>query len=82
MKPSLTVTYGLGWALEMPPTEESGKQVMFVGPDGREVDTQSYLAQRKAAALAGQVYNPQIGFALIATSPATRATSITPSITR
>jgi hypothetical protein len=65
MKPSLTVTYGLGWALEMPPTEESGKQVMFVGPDGREVDTQSYLAQRKAAALAGQVYNPQIGFALI-----------------
>ncbi len=65
MKPSLTVTYGLGWALEMPPTEETGKQVMFVGPDGREVDTQSYLAQRKAAALAGQVYNPQIGFALI-----------------
>ena len=65
LKPSLTVTYGLGWALEMPPTEESGKQVMFVGPNGQEVDTQSYLAQRQAAALAGQVYNPQIGFALI-----------------
>ena len=32
LKPSLTVTYGLGWALEMPPKEESGKQVMFVGP--------------------------------------------------
>jgi len=65
LKPSLTVTYGIGWALEMPPTEETGKQVMFVGPDGRELDTQSYLAQRKAAALAGQVYNPEIGFALI-----------------
>ena len=65
IKPSLTVTYGLGWALEMPPKEESGKQVMFVGPDGREMDTQSYLRQREAAALQGQVFNPQIGFALI-----------------
>ncbi len=65
LKPSLTVTYGLGWALEMPPTEESGKQVMFVGGNGQKLDTQSYLAQRKAAALAGQVYNPEIGFALI-----------------
>jgi Carboxypeptidase regulatory-like domain len=65
MKPSLTVTYGLGWALEMPPTEESGKQVMLVGPDGSKIDTETYLAQRQAAALAGNVFNPQIGFALI-----------------
>jgi hypothetical protein len=65
LKPSLTVTYGLGWALEMPPKEESGKQVMFVGPTGAEMSAESYLAQRKAAALAGDVYNPQIGFALI-----------------
>jgi hypothetical protein len=55
----------LGWALEMPPKEESGKQVMFVGPTGAEMSAESYLAQRKAAALAGDVYNPQIGFALI-----------------
>jgi hypothetical protein len=65
MKPSITLTYGLGWALEMPPKEETGKQVMFVGPDGAEMTTQSYLSQRKAAALAGNVFNPQIGFALI-----------------
>jgi len=65
MKPSLTVTYGLGWALELPPSEESGKQVLFVGPDGRELDTQTWIARRKAAALQGQVYNPTIGFALI-----------------
>lgn len=65
IKPSITVTYGLGWALEMPPTEENGKQVLFVGPDGAELDTQSYLSQRKSQALAGQVYNPQIGFSLI-----------------
>ena len=65
LKPSLTVTYGLGWALEMPPKEESGKQVLFVGPDGRELDTATYQANRQSAALAGNVYNPQIGFALI-----------------
>jgi hypothetical protein len=65
LKPSFTLTFGLGWALEMPPTEESGKQVMFVGPDGRQLDTQTYLANREAAALDGQVYNPTIGFALI-----------------
>jgi len=65
MKPSLTVTYGLGWALEMPPKEESGKQVMLVGANAQEISTQSYLAQRKAAALAGNVFNPEIGFALI-----------------
>lgn len=65
LRPSLTVTYGLGWALEMPPTEQNGKQILLVGPDGSQIDTKSYLAQRKAAALAGQVYNPEIGFGLI-----------------
>jgi hypothetical protein len=65
LKPSLTLSYGLGWALEMPPREESGKQVMLVGPTGEEITTESYLAQSKSAALAGNVFNPQIGFALI-----------------
>ncbi len=29
------------------------------------VKTLDYLAQRKAAALQGQVYNPELGFALV-----------------
>jgi hypothetical protein len=65
IRPSVTVTYGLGWALEMPPTEANGKQIMLVDSDGRQIDTQTYLAQRKAAALEGLVYNPEIGFGLI-----------------
>jgi len=65
LRPSLTVTYGLGWALEMPPTEQNGEQIVFVDSDGRQIDTQSYLAQRKAAALLGLVYNPEIGFGLL-----------------
>jgi hypothetical protein len=65
MKPSFTLTYGLGWTLEMPPTEESGKQVELVDASGQDLDVQAYLTQRKAAALKGQVYNPQVGFALV-----------------
>ncbi len=30
MKPTFTLTYGLGWTLEMPPVEKDGKQVEFV----------------------------------------------------
>jgi YHS domain-containing protein len=65
MKPSITFTYGLGWALEMPPTEVAGKQVELVDSSGQQLDVQAYLKQRQAAALQGQVYNPQVGFALV-----------------
>jgi hypothetical protein len=64
VKPSITVTYGLGWSLEMPPVEATGKQVALVDASGHPIDTATYLANRQAAALQGQVYNPQIGFAL------------------
>src|SRR5260370_2474255 len=66
MKPSFTLTYGLGWTLEMPPTEQNGKQVELVDASGQQLDTEAYLAARKRAALNGQVYNPQVGFALVA----------------
>ncbi|HMG74220.1 MAG TPA: carboxypeptidase-like regulatory domain-containing protein [Pyrinomonadaceae bacterium] len=62
VKPSLTINYGLGYAYETPPVEKNGKQVALVYQDGTIVDTVSYLAKRKAAALAGQVYNPVLGF--------------------
>jgi hypothetical protein len=65
MKPSITLTYGLGWTLEMPPTEVAGKQVELVDSSGQQLDVVAYLNQRKAAALQGQVYNPQVGFALV-----------------
>jgi hypothetical protein len=65
MKPTFTLTYGLGWTLEMPPTEEAGKQVELVDSSGQQLDVEAFLNQRKAAALSGQVYNPQIGFALV-----------------
>jgi len=65
MKPSFTLTYGLGWTLEMPPTEAQGKQIELVDQTGQQVDTQTYLKQRELAALGGQVYNPILGYALV-----------------
>lgn len=65
MKPSFTLTYGLGWTLEMPPTEKNGKQIELVDPSGQQLDVQSYIRQRESAALQGQVYNPIVGFALV-----------------
>jgi hypothetical protein len=65
LKPTLTVTYGLGYALEMPPTEATGKQVVVVNDTDQPVSVQDYFAQRKTAAQLGQVYNPELGFALV-----------------
>jgi hypothetical protein len=65
IKPTFTFTYGLGWTLEMPPTEAQGKQVELVDSSGQQLDTLAYLNQRKAAALAGEVFNPEVGFALV-----------------
>jgi Carboxypeptidase regulatory-like domain len=66
LSPRFTLTYGLGWTLEMPPKEATGKQVSFVGPDGTAISTEQYLNAREQAALQGQVYNPTVGFALLA----------------
>ena len=65
MKPTFTLTYGLGWTLEMPPVEKSGKQVEFVDQSDQPIDVQGYLAARQRAALLGQVFNPEVGFALV-----------------
>src|SRR5262249_4955937 len=62
MKPSLTISYGLSYMYETPPVEKNGAQVELVFPDGSLVHTDSFLAQRKAAALAGQAFAPILGF--------------------
>jgi len=65
LKPTLTFTYGLGWALEMPPVEAQGKQTVVVDEADQPISTLGYLDSRRRAALAGQVYNPEVGFALV-----------------
>ena len=65
MTTRFTRIYGLGWTMEFPPTEQDGKQVILVGPDNNPISTEQYLNARLAAALQGEVFNPQIGFALV-----------------
>lgn len=52
-------------APEMPPVEADGKQVVLVDANNKTINAEDYLNARKAAALEGNVYNPEIGFALI-----------------
>jgi hypothetical protein len=68
MKPTFTLTYGLGYTLEMPPTEANGKQIIAVDQSDQPISTPDYLAERQRAALAGNVFNPEIGFTLLANS--------------
>ncbi len=65
MKPTFTLTYGMGWTLEMPPKEANGKQVELVDSSDQQVSLQSYFASRKRAALNGLNFNPELGFALV-----------------
>ncbi len=62
MKPTLTLNYGLGYTLEMPPVEKQGRQVELVDQNGALVHTDQFLAARQAAALQGQAYAPILGF--------------------
>jgi len=66
LKPTFTLTYGLGYTLEMPPTEANGKQIIAVDQSDQPISTPDYLAERQRAALGGNVFNPEIGFSLLA----------------
>src|SRR5205823_1192773 len=61
-KPTVTISYGLGYTLEMPPVEKQGRQVELVDQSGNLIHTDQFLAARKAAALQGQAYAPILGF--------------------
>ncbi len=65
IRPRLTVTYGLGYMLEMPPYELNGKQVITVDTDNKPLSVPAYLEAKKRAALAGQIYNPTVGMSLV-----------------
>ncbi len=65
LKPSLTLNYGLGYTIEMPPVEANGKSTVLVNNADEPVKSADYLAERKAQAEQGNVFNPSLGFALV-----------------
>jgi hypothetical protein len=63
IKPSLTVSLGLNWGVQLPPYESSGEQTMVVDDStGKVINFDDYIANRRSAALAGQIYNPQLDY--------------------
>lgn len=63
VKPSLTVTVGLNWGVQLPPYESTGEQTMVVDDStGKVINFDDYMAKRKSMALAGQIYNPQLDY--------------------
>ncbi|HEX4592690.1 MAG TPA: carboxypeptidase regulatory-like domain-containing protein [Bryobacteraceae bacterium] len=69
IKPTLTLTYGLAYTLDMPPYSPDGKQVMFLDDKGAPLSYDTFIGSKKDAALKGQVYNPTVSFATIQTVP-------------
>jgi hypothetical protein len=65
VKPSLTLNYGIGYTLEMPPHEETGKQTVLVDAADEPIQAEDYLKQRQTNALQGGIYNPEVGFSLV-----------------
>ncbi len=65
IKPTLTLTYGLGYQVETPPVEAQGKQVELVDSSGAPISFNNYFNTKQQQALAGTVYNPTIGFSTI-----------------
>src|SRR5208282_6019778 len=65
IKPTVTLTYGLAWTLEMPPTEASGEQVLLVDDANVPIGAQAYLNTREQQARQGTIYNPNLGFSLV-----------------
>ncbi len=63
VSPSLTLSYGLTWGVQMPPNDPTGKTAMMIDVStGKPIDAKSYLAAKETAALNGNVFNPTLGY--------------------
>src|SRR3984893_4383323 len=61
--PSLTLTVGLTWGVQLPPYDPTGKTAMMIDVStGKVIDSASYLKSKETAALNGDVFNPTIGY--------------------
>ena len=63
VKPSLSINYGIGYTVEMPPYEtQGGFQTVMVDQNNHILHAQDYLNSEKQAALQGNAFAPLIGF--------------------
>ena len=74
---SLTITAGLSYAIQTPPVERDGQQLLVQdNATGQPITTASFFATSAAAARQGQIYNPQLGFLPIRNASPSRANDI------
>ena len=64
MRPSLTLTYGLGYGWQTTPHELHNQQTLVANHDDGDkiLDTTAYFAAKAAAAKAGNFYNPTLSY--------------------
>jgi Carboxypeptidase regulatory-like domain len=63
IKPTLTLTYGLGYGWQTPPSELHGQQTFEIdASNGQILTAAGYIQAKDQAAAAGQIYNPTIGY--------------------
>ena len=63
IRPNLTVTYGLSYGWQTPPHEKLNRQTLVVDAATlKPLTGPGYIAAKEAAALAGQTFNPTLGF--------------------
>lgn len=69
VSPTLTLTYGLSYGWQTPYNFSNQEESLLVDASNSSlISAKTYLAQKKAAALAGTIYNPTIGFLPVAKS--------------
>jgi hypothetical protein len=67
--PTFTVTAGLAYGWQTPPTEELGRQTLIIdATTGQPLTAAAYMAAKASAAQAGQIYNPTLGYIPIKSS--------------
>ena len=62
VKPSLTLTYGLSWGVQLPPHDLNGSQDVLVDASNNPITYDNFRANTVAAAKQGQIYAPVIGY--------------------
>jgi Carboxypeptidase regulatory-like domain len=63
IKPTLTLTYGIGYGWQTPPTEAHGQQTFEINDGtGQILTAAGYIQAKEQAATSGQVFNPTIGY--------------------
>ncbi|MGC2887727.1 MAG: carboxypeptidase-like regulatory domain-containing protein, partial [Candidatus Acidiferrum sp.] len=70
IKPSITLTYGIGYGWQTTPQEANGQQTFIANHDNGDsiINGLQYIQAKQAAAEAGDVYNPTLSYIPIRSS--------------